>query len=134
MCVSFTTLYITICQERYTRSCVEARGEWADRGIQVIERQQLLKLSVQPTKGCRTPTLKKMDYSSRRPHPHSCQLKTPSGATIYTGSPKLDDGRWEKCCLVEQSRFQLNHLDGRVRRGINNVKAWTCSILCQGCC
>uniref|UniRef100_A0AAR2L1M3 Transposase Tc1-like domain-containing protein n=1 Tax=Pygocentrus nattereri TaxID=42514 RepID=A0AAR2L1M3_PYGNA len=47
-------------------------------------------------------TMKKMGYSSRRPHrgatPFSSEQKTET--TIHTGSPKLNNRRLEKCCLI----------------------------------
>ncbi len=48
-------------------------------------------------------TLKQNGYSSRRPHRvpllSACQEQE-TEATIHTGSPKLDNRRLKKCCLV----------------------------------
>ncbi len=51
-------------------------------------------------------TLKQMGYSSRRSH---------WVPTIHSGSPKLDNIRLENVAWSDESRFLLQHSDGRVR-------------------
>ncbi len=45
-------------------------------------------------------TLKQMDYSTRRPHRVPLLSANGTEVTIHTGSPKLDNRRLEKRCLV----------------------------------
>ncbi len=60
-------------------------------------------------------TLKQMGYSSRRPHRVPLlSVKNRKRRLQGTGSPKLDN-IWKNVAWSDESRFLLQHSDGRVR-------------------
>ncbi len=79
-----------------------------DRKTTVTQKNTRYNQDMQNTISERTTrrTLKQMGYSSRRSH---------WVPTIHTGSPKLDNIRLENVAWSDESRFLLQHSDGRVR-------------------
>ncbi len=96
-------------RQLYGQKCLDVRGQRRMGRLVRDDRKETLTQNnihynqvMQNTISERTTrrSLKQMGYSSRKPHRVPLPSEQETEATIHTGSPKLDNRRLEKRCLV----------------------------------